>query len=223
MDISDIAIEPAATLIDAQGALERHQPRIVVFSGHTLMGSLVFEDGKGRLDEHADPTAFAEMLRARVPVPVPSTPRTPRLGEPVKMLRRASQGLITMVNSGMKTPTRNGSSAMRMPQRIRSDAPQSSFMMHNSEVQQPRSDVQRTETQFSETQHSEVQREEQFEVLRNHSRAVDAIKSRDDALRYLKRLSTEASSPNRGALIVPMDDDCVPRAGSTWANFVKAK
>ena len=35
-------IEPAATLADAQKALATHQPRILLFSGHTLMGSLAF-------------------------------------------------------------------------------------------------------------------------------------------------------------------------------------
>ena len=51
----DIAIEPAATLIDAQQALLRHLPRVLVFSGHTFMGTLAIEDESGKL---ADLTAI---------------------------------------------------------------------------------------------------------------------------------------------------------------------
>lgn len=36
MDSHEIAIEPAATLKDAQEAFVKHQPRILVFSGHTV-------------------------------------------------------------------------------------------------------------------------------------------------------------------------------------------
>ncbi|KAL1519826.1 hypothetical protein AB1Y20_023332 [Prymnesium parvum] len=62
MRISEIAIEPAATLKDAQDAFKTHKPRILVFSGHTVMGSLAFEDTSGRLDEHASPESIGQML-----------------------------------------------------------------------------------------------------------------------------------------------------------------
>ncbi|KAL3912959.1 MAG: hypothetical protein SGPRY_008154, partial [Prymnesium sp.] len=45
-----LAIEPAATLLDAQNACEQYHPRILSFSGHTLAGKLAFEDDNGRLD-----------------------------------------------------------------------------------------------------------------------------------------------------------------------------
>jgi hypothetical protein len=48
MDLRDLAIEPAATVTDAQAALAKHSPRVLVFSGHTFMGALAFEADDGR-------------------------------------------------------------------------------------------------------------------------------------------------------------------------------
>ncbi|KAL1512389.1 hypothetical protein AB1Y20_005647 [Prymnesium parvum] len=62
MSIHEIAIEPAATLQDAQAAISKYRPRILVFSGHTVMGSLAFEDTSGRLDEHASAESIGKML-----------------------------------------------------------------------------------------------------------------------------------------------------------------
>lgn len=56
-----LAIEPAATLLDAQSALARHRPRLLVFSGHTISGALAFETPEGRL-EFADGAFFAELM-----------------------------------------------------------------------------------------------------------------------------------------------------------------
>ena len=66
MDMKEIAIVPAATLIDAQDALDEHRPRIVIFSGHTFMGSLAFEDDDGRMDAHSDPFRFEQILLGQV-------------------------------------------------------------------------------------------------------------------------------------------------------------
>ena len=75
MDIREIAIEPAATLDDAQRSLLQHQPRVLVFSGHTFMGSLAFENAAGRMDEHADANAMGEVLlgRRKTPESIPET------------------------------------------------------------------------------------------------------------------------------------------------------
>ena len=54
MPSSTVAIEPAATLADAQAAFRKHQPRVLIFSGHTIGGKLAFEDARGRLDAHAE-------------------------------------------------------------------------------------------------------------------------------------------------------------------------
>lgn len=62
MKMSEIAIEPAATLKDAQDAFHKYTPRILIFSGHTVMGTLAFEDVSGRLDEHASPESIGKIL-----------------------------------------------------------------------------------------------------------------------------------------------------------------
>lgn len=59
---SEIAIEPAATLDDAKQAISKYMPRILVFSGHTVMGTLAFEDTTGRLDEHASAESIGEIF-----------------------------------------------------------------------------------------------------------------------------------------------------------------
>ncbi|KAL3892761.1 MAG: hypothetical protein SGPRY_014812, partial [Prymnesium sp.] len=61
-----IAIEPAATLLDAQNACEQYSPRILSFSGHTFAGMLAFEDDNGRLDKHADPEKFAKLITGQL-------------------------------------------------------------------------------------------------------------------------------------------------------------
>ena len=58
-----IAIEPAATLQNAEVALLRHAPRFVLFSGHTILGALAFETPTGRLDMHATPSFFVSLLK----------------------------------------------------------------------------------------------------------------------------------------------------------------
>ena len=45
-----LAIEPAASLADARTAIEEKNPRLILFSGHSFMGGLVFELDDGRLD-----------------------------------------------------------------------------------------------------------------------------------------------------------------------------
>ncbi|KAL3907652.1 MAG: hypothetical protein SGPRY_010096 [Prymnesium sp.] len=59
-------IEPAATLLDAQNACQRYRPRILSFSGHTFAGKLAFEDDNGRLDRHADPERFAQLITGQL-------------------------------------------------------------------------------------------------------------------------------------------------------------
>ena len=58
MPSSTVAIEPAATLADAQAAIRKHQPRVLIFSGHTIGGRLAFEDARGRLDATAEEEIF---------------------------------------------------------------------------------------------------------------------------------------------------------------------
>ena len=45
-----VFIEPAATLADARAAIQNHNPQIALFSGHSFMGSLVFELPDGTVD-----------------------------------------------------------------------------------------------------------------------------------------------------------------------------
>ena len=57
-----VYIEPAATLSDVCAAMRQHNPQIAFFSGHSFMGSLVFELPDGTVDlPPAD--AFIEALR----------------------------------------------------------------------------------------------------------------------------------------------------------------
>ncbi|KAL1507541.1 hypothetical protein AB1Y20_007163 [Prymnesium parvum] len=81
-----IAIEPAASLVDAQEALRRYRPRVVIFSGHTFMGVLAFENDVGKLDliqsDHSDATLFSRLLLGQVPLSV----------EPAKESQRSSRG-----------------------------------------------------------------------------------------------------------------------------------
>ena len=96
MNIGDVAIEPAATLLDAQEVLRKHLPRILVFSGHTFMGSLAFEDTNGRLDEHAGVEMFSRLLLGQVrgelqPVRG-SAMALERLGSRAMLLRGESRG-----------------------------------------------------------------------------------------------------------------------------------
>lgn len=62
MDLRYVAIEPAATLADAQEALFKYQPRVLIFSGHTVMGSLAFEDSSGRVAVRASAELITKML-----------------------------------------------------------------------------------------------------------------------------------------------------------------
>lgn len=57
-----LEIQPAATMADARDALERHNPRIIMFSGHTFMGALAFELDNGRIDMHSPPAMFVNLL-----------------------------------------------------------------------------------------------------------------------------------------------------------------
>ena len=74
LPIETVAIEPAATLIDAQEALRRHQPRVLTFSGHSMGSNLVFEDARGRIDTSVDGQHFAKMIFGQLSQPSPSTP-----------------------------------------------------------------------------------------------------------------------------------------------------
>ena len=47
---SQLAIEPAATLIDVRAAISQKNPRLLLFSGHSFMGCLAFEMEDGRVD-----------------------------------------------------------------------------------------------------------------------------------------------------------------------------
>lgn len=57
-----IAVEPAAGLLDVQAAVRRHDPRLILFSGHSFMGSLAFELPNGRIDL-PPPVQFIEQLQ----------------------------------------------------------------------------------------------------------------------------------------------------------------
>ena len=45
-----VFVEPAATLEDVRTAMQEHNPQIAVFSGHSLVGSLVLELPDGSVD-----------------------------------------------------------------------------------------------------------------------------------------------------------------------------
>jgi hypothetical protein len=57
-----LEVQPAATMADAREALERFNPRIIMFSGHTFMGALAFELDNGRIDTHSPPAMFVSLL-----------------------------------------------------------------------------------------------------------------------------------------------------------------
>jgi len=61
-----LEVQPAATMADAREALERHNPRIIMFSGHTFMGALAFELDNGRIDTHSPPAMFVNLLTRAV-------------------------------------------------------------------------------------------------------------------------------------------------------------
>jgi len=63
-----LAIEPAAQLADVKQALHSLRPSCVHFSGHTVMGSLVFELPSGAV-EIPDAEHFIEILRDEVKTP----------------------------------------------------------------------------------------------------------------------------------------------------------
>lgn len=56
-----VAVEPAAALSDAAAAIKDHNPRILLFSGHSFMGSLAFELPDGRIDL-PPPSEFISLL-----------------------------------------------------------------------------------------------------------------------------------------------------------------
>ena len=74
-----LAIEPAASLADARAAIEEKDPRLILFSGHSFMGGLVFELDDGRLD-CPPPAQFIAQLqpqhapRLQVLRPLPLSP-----------------------------------------------------------------------------------------------------------------------------------------------------
>lgn len=57
-----LEVQPAATMADARETLERLNPRIIMFSGHTFMGALAFELDNGRIDMHSPPAMFVNLL-----------------------------------------------------------------------------------------------------------------------------------------------------------------
>jgi len=75
-----LALVPAATLADAQRSLVEHSPRILMFSGHTLLGALAFEKPDGRIDssnlEERNQQFVATLVKATAP-PTPSRPEDP--------------------------------------------------------------------------------------------------------------------------------------------------
>ena len=66
----EVEVEPAATLLNAQQALLRSNPRVVLFSGHTILGALAFETPEGRLDMHATPDVSARNARSPRHIPL---------------------------------------------------------------------------------------------------------------------------------------------------------
>uniref|UniRef100_A0A7S3AZ73 Uncharacterized protein n=1 Tax=Haptolina ericina TaxID=156174 RepID=A0A7S3AZ73_9EUKA len=58
-----VAVEPAAALTDVEAAVMAHNPRIILFSGHSFMGSLAFELPNGRIDL-PPPQQFINMIRS---------------------------------------------------------------------------------------------------------------------------------------------------------------
>jgi hypothetical protein len=94
LPLSTVAIEPAATLVDAQEALKRHQPRILAFAGHTFGGRLAFEDERGRLDVNADPEHFVNMVTGlTLPQASPALPSKPSwlFGKPLPKGRQPGE------------------------------------------------------------------------------------------------------------------------------------
>ncbi|KAL1495167.1 hypothetical protein AB1Y20_017032 [Prymnesium parvum] len=60
-----VSVEPAAALSDAAQAVKEHNPRILLFSGHSFMGTLAFELPDGRIDL-PQPSQFIHLLQADV-------------------------------------------------------------------------------------------------------------------------------------------------------------
>ena len=45
-----VFVEPAATLVDVRTAMQDYNPQLAIFSGHSLVGSLVLELPDGSVD-----------------------------------------------------------------------------------------------------------------------------------------------------------------------------
>ena len=48
--IETLSVEPAASLVDVEGAIKRCDPMLLLFSGHSFAGSLAFELPSGRIE-----------------------------------------------------------------------------------------------------------------------------------------------------------------------------
>ena len=62
---TQLAIEPAATLIDVHAAISQKNPRLLLFSGHSFMGRLAFEMEDGRVDL-PEPRHFIAQLQPQL-------------------------------------------------------------------------------------------------------------------------------------------------------------
>ncbi|EOD13486.1 hypothetical protein EMIHUDRAFT_451958 [Emiliania huxleyi CCMP1516] len=62
-----LAVEPAASIGDLAPAVLAHNPRIILFSGHSFMGSLAFELDDGRIDLPPAAAFISQLSREAAP------------------------------------------------------------------------------------------------------------------------------------------------------------
>ena len=62
-----LAVEPAASIEDVGAAVRAHNPRILLFSGHSFMGSLAFELPDGRIDLPPAASFIRQLSREAAP------------------------------------------------------------------------------------------------------------------------------------------------------------
>ena len=68
-----VFVEPAATLVDVRTAMQEYNPQLAIFSGHSLVGSLVLELPDGSVDlPPLTPTLTPTLTLTPNPNPTPT-------------------------------------------------------------------------------------------------------------------------------------------------------
>ena len=224
MPAGEIAIEPAATLVDAQQALIRHQPRILVFSGHTFMGSLAFEDSRGGLDEHTDADTIGQMLLGQMP----NVPVSPRGRREKTMQLFARMRSMFDVHSGkealsVKEPEirRQGSKGTALSRVFSRLGDKSRGASVEAVLQKGASLVTPLRSRSRRRGSSLDSAEGQAETLKQKRKSVDLLQSREEAIEFLTRLSSNDPELESIPLVASADDECVRGFSSVvvWMNL----